>query len=44
LTKPKPHTGARAFASLLLAVQMLAPVGVFAQGARRGARRSPGRA
>jgi hypothetical protein len=39
LTKPKPHTGARAFASLLLVVQLLAPVGVFAQGARRGAAR-----
>jgi hypothetical protein len=39
LTKPKPHTGARAFVSLLLVVQLLAPVGVFAQGARRGAAR-----
>ncbi|MBV9923404.1 MAG: glycoside hydrolase family 2 protein [Acidobacteria bacterium] len=37
--KPKPHTGARAFASLLLVVQLLAPAGVFAQGARRGAAR-----
>jgi hypothetical protein len=36
LTKPKPHTRARAFASLLLVVQLLAPVSVFAQGARRG--------
>jgi hypothetical protein len=36
LTKPKPHTRARAFASLLLVVQLLAPAGAFAQGARRG--------
>lgn len=36
MTKPKPHTRARAFASLLLVVQMLAPAGAFAQGARRG--------
>jgi hypothetical protein len=35
--KPKPHTGARAFASLLLVVTLLAPFGVFAQGRRRGA-------
>jgi hypothetical protein len=36
VTKPKPHTRARAFASLLLVLQMLLPVGVLAQGARRG--------
>src|SRR5215218_7605475 len=36
LTKPKPHTRARAFASLLLVVQLLAPVGVYAQRVRRG--------
>lgn len=36
MTKPKPHTRARAFASLLLVVQLLAPAGVLAQGARRG--------
>lgn len=36
MTKPKPHTRARAFASLLLVVQMLAPVGAYAQRARRG--------
>ncbi|MDT5271482.1 MAG: hypothetical protein QOH49_3668 [Acidobacteriota bacterium] len=40
MTKPFRHTGARAFASLLLVVQLLAPLGVFAQGARRGAQRS----
>lgn len=40
MTKPKPHTRARAFASLLLVVQMLAPAGVLAQGARRGGARS----
>ncbi|HEX7316372.1 MAG TPA: glycosyl hydrolase [Pyrinomonadaceae bacterium] len=40
MTKPKPHTRARAFASLLLVVQMLAPVGVLAQGARRGGARA----
>ena len=36
MTKPKTHTRARAFASLLLVVQLLAPVGVMGQGARRG--------
>ena len=36
MTKPKPHTRARAFASLLLVVQMLAPLGVYAQRPRRG--------
>ncbi len=36
MTKPKPHMRARAFASLLLVVQMLAPVGVLGQSARRG--------
>lgn len=36
MTKPKTHTRARAFASLLLVVTLLAPLGVFAQGARRG--------
>lgn len=36
MTKPKTHATARAFASLLLAVTLLAPVGVFAQGRRRG--------
>ncbi|HEX8291637.1 MAG TPA: glycosyl hydrolase [Pyrinomonadaceae bacterium] len=42
MTKPKPHTGARAFASLLLVLPMLLPVGVLAQGARGGAaRRQP---
>jgi hypothetical protein len=40
LTKPKPHTRARAFASLLLVVQLLAPSGVSAQGARRGGARA----
>ncbi|HEX8186804.1 MAG TPA: glycosyl hydrolase [Pyrinomonadaceae bacterium] len=40
MTKPKPHTGARAFASLLLVAQLLAPAGVFAQGARRGGARA----
>lgn len=40
MTKPKTRTKARAFASLLLVVQMLAPSGVFAQGARRGAQAS----
>ncbi len=41
MTKPKPHTRARAFASLLLVVQLLAPVGVSGrQGARRGGARS----
>lgn len=39
MLKPKPHTRARAFASLLLVVQLLAPVGVFAQRARRGGAR-----
>ena len=36
MTKPKLHTRARAFASLLLVVQMLAPLAVYAQRARRG--------
>ena len=36
MTKPKTHTRARAFGSLLLVVTLLAPVGVFAQGRRRG--------
>lgn len=36
MIKPKSHTGARAFASLLLVVTLLAPLGVFAQGRRRG--------
>ncbi|MET0647897.1 MAG: glycosyl hydrolase [Pyrinomonadaceae bacterium] len=36
MTKPFRHTGARAFASLLLVVSLLAPLGVFAQGRRRG--------
>ena len=40
MTKPKPHTRARAFASLLLVVQLLAPLGVFAQRARRGGTRA----
>lgn len=35
MTKSKPHTKARAFASLLLVVQLLVPAAVFAQGARR---------
>ena len=39
MTKPKPQTRARAFASLLLVVQMLLPFGAFAQGARRGGAR-----
>jgi hypothetical protein len=35
LTKPNRHKRARAFASLLLVAQMLAPLGAYAQGARR---------
>ena len=35
--KPKPHTRARAFASLLLVIQLLSPISAGAQGARRGA-------
>jgi glycosyl hydrolase family 106( putative alpha-L-rhamnosidase) len=38
--KPKPHTRARAFASLLLVVNLLVPVGVFAQAPRRGGARA----
>src|ERR1044071_7559018 len=37
--KPKTHTRARAFASLLLVVQLLAPLSVFAQRTRRGGAR-----
>ncbi|HWS89657.1 MAG TPA: glycosyl hydrolase [Pyrinomonadaceae bacterium] len=36
MRNPKLHTRARAFASLLLVVMLLAPVGVFAQRQRRG--------
>ena len=39
MTKPKLHTRARAFASLLLIVQLLAPAGTLAQGTRRGGSR-----
>lgn len=40
MTKPKTHTRARAFASLLLIAHLLLPSAAVAQGARRGAQAS----